>query len=147
MVLLDAKIAETEAAMKAADSNAEKRRLKLKREDLMRLRRVEQIYSAVLPVLSNWVLVLLKLLLAIVSASSPSQPPVSANSASFPPGVSSPQDPQQPPLHPPTLDEIDVTRHREITTKAVSAILLLTLKWFKVSRGFVYSIESTHRLK
>ena len=32
------------------------------------------------------------------------------------------------------LDEIDVIRHREITSKAVSAILLLTLKWFKVSR-------------
>ena len=106
MALLDAKIAETETAMKAADTTAEKRRLKIKREDLMRLRRVEQIYvclysvvraypcltgskSTVLPVLSNWVLVLLKLLLAIVSASSPGQPPTSANSASFPPGVSS----------------------------------------------------------
>ncbi|KAI0306907.1 N1221-domain-containing protein [Multifurca ochricompacta] len=150
VALLDAKIAETEAAMKAADATVEKRRLKIKREDLMRLRRVEQVYSAVLPVLSNWVLVLLKLLLAIVSASSPGQPPTSANSANFPPGVSSrqhgltlrynleligclAQDAQQPPLHPPTLDEIDVTRHREITTKAVSAILLLTLKWFKVS--------------
>jgi hypothetical protein len=115
-------------------------------------------------VLSNWVLVLLKLLLAIVSASSPGQPPTSANSTSFPPGVSSrkntaaffetselrvslAQDSQQPQLHPPTLDEIDVTRHREITTKAVSAILLLTLKWFKVSRRFVYSIECVHRLK
>ncbi|KAH9062231.1 hypothetical protein EDB87DRAFT_1608017 [Lactarius vividus] len=133
MALLDAKIAEVEAAIKAADGAAEKRRLKIKREDLMRLRRVEQIYSGALPVLSNWVLVLLKLLLAIVSASSPGQPPTSANSSAFPPGVSSPQDPQQPPLHPPTLDEIDVTRHREITTKAVSAILLLSLKWFKVS--------------
>ena len=61
--------------------------------------------------------------------------------------VSLAQDPQQPPLHPPTLDEIDVTRHREITTKAVSAILLLTLKWFKVSRRFVYSIEGVYRLK
>ena len=39
-----------------------------------------------------------------------------------------------PPPPPPTLDDIDVTRHREITSKAVSAILLLTLKWFKVSR-------------
>jgi hypothetical protein len=39
-----------------------------------------------------------------------------------------------PPAPPPTLDEIDVTRHREITSKAVSAILLLILKWFKVSR-------------
>jgi hypothetical protein len=41
---LDAKIAETETAMKAADAAAEKRKLKVKREDLMRLRRVEQIY-------------------------------------------------------------------------------------------------------
>jgi len=37
---------------------------------------------------------------------------------------------------PPSLDEIDVIRHREITSKAVSAILLLVLKWFKVSRMF-----------
>lgn len=37
-------------------------------------------------------------------------------------------------MHPLTLDEADAVRHREITTKAVSAILLLTLKWFKVSR-------------
>jgi hypothetical protein len=44
MALLDAKIAETEAAMKAAEATTEKRRLKVKREDLMRLRRVEQIY-------------------------------------------------------------------------------------------------------
>lgn len=42
-----------------------------------------------------------------------------------------------PPPPPPTLDEIDVTRHREITSKAVSAILLLTLKWFKVSRSYL----------
>lgn len=40
----------------------------------------------------------------------------------------------EPNLPLPTLDEIDVVRHREITSKAVSAILLLVLKWFKVSR-------------
>ncbi|KAI0265108.1 hypothetical protein BC834DRAFT_924381 [Gloeopeniophorella convolvens] len=132
VALLDTKIAETEVAMRATENPVEKRQLKIKREDLMRLKGLSR-SIAVLPVLSNWVLVLLKLLLAIVTASSPGQPPTSANSANFPPGVSSPQDPQQPPLHPPTLDEIDVIRHREITTKAVSAILLLTLKWFKVS--------------
>lgn len=33
-----------------------------------------------------------------------------------------------------TLDELDVIRHREIATKATSAIILLVLKWFKVSR-------------
>jgi len=38
-------------------------------------------------------------------------------------------------MPPPSIDEIDVIRHREITSKAVSAIILLTLKWFKVSRG------------
>lgn len=41
---------------------------------------------------------------------------------------------QQPQMPPPTVDEIDVIRHREITSKAVSAIILLALKWFKVSR-------------
>jgi len=44
MAILDSKIAEVEVAIKAADSAIEKRRLKIKREDLMRLRRVEQIY-------------------------------------------------------------------------------------------------------
>lgn len=43
---------------------------------------------------------------------------------------------EQPPMPPPSIDEIDVIRHREITSKAVSAIILLTLKWFKVSRRF-----------
>jgi hypothetical protein len=33
-----------------------------------------------------------------------------------------------------SLEEVDVARHREITSKAVSAILLLLLKWFKSSR-------------
>ena len=45
---------------------------------------------------------------------------------------------EQLPSAPPSLDEIDVTRHREITSKAVSAILLLVLKWFKVSRGCLF---------
>jgi hypothetical protein len=44
IALLDAKIVETEVAMKVADTTIEKRRLKIKREDLMRLRRIEQIY-------------------------------------------------------------------------------------------------------
>lgn len=38
------------------------------------------------------------------------------------------------PPTPPSREEIDVARHREITSKAVSAILLLVLKWFKASR-------------
>lgn len=34
-----------------------------------------------------------------------------------------------------SLEDTDIMRHREITSKAVSAILILTLKWFKVSRA------------
>lgn len=95
---------------------------------------------------------LLKLLLATVSASTSMQAPQSSTSSVFPPGVASRTflsvctlsvlitsvflAHDQPPAPPPTLDEIDVTRHREITSKAVSAILLLVLKWFKVSREF-----------
>ncbi|TCD70846.1 Factor arrest protein 11 [Steccherinum ochraceum] len=130
MALIDAKIAEAEAEMARAETAGDKRKAKERREDLLRLKRVEQIYSSVLPVLSGWVLVLLKLLLATVSAGA-GNAPQSATSANFPPGVSSPM--EQPAPVPPSLEETDVTRHREITSKAVSAILLLTLKWFKVS--------------
>lgn len=35
---------------------------------------------------------------------------------------------------PPSKEEVDMARHREITSKAVSAILVLVLKWFKASR-------------
>jgi hypothetical protein len=34
------------------------------------------------------------------------------------------------------IDEIEAMRSREITAKAVSGILLILLKWFKVSRMF-----------
>jgi len=43
-VVLDAKIAEAEATLKKADSNSDRRRAKERKEDLMRLKRVEQIY-------------------------------------------------------------------------------------------------------
>ena len=40
-----------------------------------------------------------------------------------------------------------MTRHREITSKAVSAILLLTLKWFKMSREWSHrSIKGCREL-
>ncbi|KAH0839713.1 hypothetical protein J3R83DRAFT_651 [Lanmaoa asiatica] len=137
VALLDAKIAEDEVANVEAKSSAEERKAREKKEDLKRLKRVEVIYSSVLPVLSGWVLVLLKLLLATVSAGTGQQQiPQSSTSSVFPPGVASP--PEQPPPPPPTLDDLDVTRHREITSKAVSAILLLTLKWFKASHAMKF---------
>ncbi|KAF8165029.1 hypothetical protein B0H34DRAFT_855483 [Crassisporium funariophilum] len=160
LALLDQKIEEAIEAMKNAQTSAEKRKAKERKEDLMRLKRAEQIYSAILPVLSGWVLVLLKLLLATVSASTNMQGPQSSTSSVFPPtGVSrivftsfawAWTDPilaqDQLPLVAPTLDEIDVTRHREITSKAVSAILLLVLKWFKVSHVMKFHHLGQHLL-
>ncbi|KAG6832892.1 hypothetical protein H0H92_004776 [Tricholoma furcatifolium] len=129
IALLDTKIEEAMKTLETAESSTEKRKALERKEDLMRLKRVEQIYSAVLPGINGWVSVLLKLLLATVSPDRNMQGPQSSTSSVFPPGVSSP--PEQPSAPPPTLDEIDVMRHREVTSKAVSAILLLVLKWFK----------------
>ncbi|KAH7887969.1 hypothetical protein F5I97DRAFT_1805804 [Phlebopus sp. FC_14] len=132
VALLDSKIVEAEMALAEGSCGVQERKARERKEDLMRLKRVELIYSSVLPVLSGWVLVLLKLLLATVSAGTGGQQvPQSSTSSVFPPGVASPH--EQPPAPPPTLDDLDVTRHREITSKAVSAILLLTLKWLKAS--------------
>ena len=108
MAILDAKIAEAEKAIAEGETTGEKRRAMERREDLMRLKRVEQIYvrihspllwydvrascasqSAVLPVLSGWVLVLLKLLLATVSTANNGIQPQSSAAAGFPPGVMS----------------------------------------------------------
>lgn len=44
IALLDAKIAEATVAMRDAESSADKRKAKERKEDLMRLKRVEQIY-------------------------------------------------------------------------------------------------------
>ncbi|KJA24554.1 hypothetical protein HYPSUDRAFT_136073 [Hypholoma sublateritium FD-334 SS-4] len=146
LALLDKMIDEAAEMMTNAQTSAEKRKAQERREDLMRLKRVEQIYSAILPVLSGWVLILLKLLLATVSASSNAsmQAPQSSTSSVFPPAGMSPQ--EQAPSVPPTLDDIDVTRHREITSKAVSAILLLVLKWFKVSHIMKFHHLGQHLL-
>ncbi|KAG6903342.1 hypothetical protein C0995_013095 [Termitomyces sp. Mi166 len=143
IALLDTKIEEAVKILETSDSSAEKRKARERKEDLMRLKRVEQIYSAVLPGINGWVSVLLKLLLATASPDR-MQAPQSSTSSVFPPGVASPQ--EQPPVPPPTLDEIDVTRHREVTSKAVSAILLLILKWFKVSHVMKFHHLGQHLL-
>nr|XP_018263299.1 uncharacterized protein I303_04793 [Kwoniella dejecticola CBS 10117]OBR85457.1 hypothetical protein I303_04793 [Kwoniella dejecticola CBS 10117] len=98
-----------------------------------RLHRVEVIYKNTLPIQQSCVIVLLKLLLATVT----SPGATGGNLATgLPQGVTSPTQevpPTQENLPPPTKEEIDIARHREITSKAVSAILLLLLKWFKAS--------------
>lgn len=185
VVALNTALAFADASIKLAEikgERTEKRKARERKEDLMRLKRVEQVYvsemfyiivisrsnklckAAILPVLPGCVVVLLKLLLATVSAgnnmNANQQPPPSATSGGFPPGVttrmyfnsylwyrryiadSSKAAEQQPPVSPPTLEEIDVNRHREIMSKAISAILLLLMKWFKVSRELPYPPSS-----
>ncbi|KAJ9093441.1 hypothetical protein QFC20_007123 [Naganishia adeliensis] len=97
------------------------------RASLKRLYRVERIYKAILPNSQSIVVVLLKLLLATVTGN----PAANANVQHGSPGPEVPEVVDSPPQ---TLEEVDVARHREITSKAVSAILLLLLKWFKASR-------------
>ncbi|WVW83665.1 hypothetical protein I302_105686 [Kwoniella bestiolae CBS 10118] len=105
-----------------------------KRAAARRLHRVEIIYKNTLPIQQSCVIVLLKLLLATVTSPGATGANLAANG--IPQGVTSPTQ-EVPPaaenVPPPTKEEIDIARHREITSKAVSAILLLLLKWFKAS--------------
>jgi hypothetical protein len=93
------------------------------------------------------VIVLLKAVLANVTAiltqSVNVQPqsgiPISARTNGAP-GQNRQADPANVPLPNPidladlSVDEIEAMRFREITSKAVTGILLILLKWFKVSR-------------
>ncbi|RGB36108.1 hypothetical protein C1646_697859 [Rhizophagus diaphanus] len=108
------------------------------KKDREKLDRIELLYRSILPHMQNIVIVLLKLLLATVS-SNPNNVKVNDNndniakesatnnvcSSSDGNSDSSPGGSN--------IEEIDVTRHREITSKAVSAILLLMLKHLKLS--------------
>ncbi|KAG8889650.1 Factor arrest protein 11 [Tulasnella sp. 332] len=128
LVLLQNALKDADEAIAKAEQDgnrSERRKAKERREDILRLMRVEAVYKATLPQMQNWVIVLLKLLLATVTATGANPP--SAGTSQFP-AVNDP-----PPAPPPSPEEIDVLRHREITSKAVSAILILTLKWLKVS--------------
>ncbi|KAK4058163.1 Factor arrest protein 11 [Microbotryomycetes sp. JL221] len=101
-----------------------KKKLNQKRMDVEKLQRIEQLYRAVLPNLQSAVIVLLKLLLATVTANS--------NNANSNNGGGPPDSGNDEPIEL-TLEDVDINRHREITSKAVSAILILLLKWFKTS--------------
>ncbi|WRT66139.1 uncharacterized protein IL334_003092 [Kwoniella shivajii] len=109
-----------------------------KRSAARRLHRVEIIYKNTLPIQQSCVIVLLKLLLATVT--SPGTTGVNL-ATGLPPAVTSPTQevpPTQENAPPPTREEVDISRHREITSKAVSAILLLLLKWFKASHALKF---------
>ncbi|ODO08260.1 hypothetical protein I350_03850 [Cryptococcus amylolentus CBS 6273] len=99
-----------------------------------RLRRVDEIHRKTLPIMHSCMIALLKLLLATVT--SPGAGGVNLQNSNLPPGLHSPTQ-EMPPTDkgtaPATQEEIDISRHREITSKAVSAIIILLLKWFKAS--------------
>jgi hypothetical protein len=104
--------------------------LRQKRADVRRLQRVDVLYRAVLPHLQSSIIVLLKLLLATVTQQNSTNSPYFQALAE---GLIVP---------PPTLEDIDIVRHREITSKAISGILLLLLKWFKVSHVMKFNFLS-----
>lgn len=101
-----------------------------------------------LPMMQNTVIVLLKLLLATVTGPGNQAPHLNQSMGGH--GMGSPTQDMprelssliahglmhsaQQDLPPPTKEDVDIARHREITSKAVSAIILLLLKWFKASR-------------
>ncbi|KAG0127949.1 hypothetical protein HOY82DRAFT_623959 [Tuber indicum] len=96
-----------------------------------RLESVEEFYRAALPQLQSFVIVLLKVILANLNAP-PMQPPLPPP----PPGsqqVSFADKEEREADEKRRLDEADAQRIREITSKAVSAILMGMLKWFRVS--------------
>ncbi|CAG8505543.1 11339_t:CDS:10 [Acaulospora colombiana] len=103
-----------------------------------KLERVEALYRSILPHLPNIVIVLLKLLLATV----PSHPNnVKGNENDIPikdgtstnNGYVSDSHTNSSASSVDTIEEVDIRRHREITSKAVSAILLLMLKHLKLN--------------
>ncbi|ORY94876.1 hypothetical protein BCR43DRAFT_494735 [Syncephalastrum racemosum] len=87
-----------------------------------RFENLEQFYTSIVPDLQNIVIVLLKLLLSTVTVNNRS---ASGNASTN--GKNSKDEPVS------DVDEADTQRNREILSKAISAILLLLLKWTKVS--------------
>ncbi|WVQ82395.1 hypothetical protein IAT38_004523 [Cryptococcus sp. DSM 104549] len=128
------KYEQEEMECKARGDMSGMRKAREKRMAAKRLRRVDIIHKNTINLLSGCVIALLKLLLATVT--SPGTTAAVNLNSNFPPGLHSPTQ-EMPPdkgdAPPPTQEEIDIARHREITSKAVSAILILLLKWFKAS--------------
>ncbi|KEY69794.1 hypothetical protein S7711_03772 [Stachybotrys chartarum IBT 7711] len=115
--------------------------------DKRRLIAVENFYREALPHLQSLVIVLLRPILAnvtaIVGQQQAQMPPAMGGRGSsaalngMGPGAQRPPDlqGQMPPAELPELspDELDTARTREITAKAMTGILLLLLKWLRLS--------------
>lgn len=88
-----------------------------------RLAWVDQVYRGVYPFLQSAVIVLLKLLLATTTSGGTN----SAYARAVAEGTPSEHAPD------PTLEDMDIVRHREILNKGISSLLLLCLQWFRAS--------------
>ncbi|PNP48287.1 hypothetical protein TGAMA5MH_00570 [Trichoderma gamsii] len=116
---------------------------KLSERDKQRLIAVERFYANALPHLQSIVIVLLRPILVNVTAIVTQQQNQMAGMTSRAnnpgmnggPGSQRGMDGQSQPdgEGEPTPEEIDATRTREITSKAMTAILLLLLKWLRLS--------------
>ncbi|CAG8570418.1 9115_t:CDS:10 [Funneliformis caledonium] len=109
------------------------------KRDREKLDRIELLYRSILPHLQYIVIVLLKLLLATVSPNSSnvkvndSNDSITKENVTTNNGLSSDNNINSSSSNGNSVEEIDIMRHREITSKAVSAILLLMLKYLKLS--------------
>ena len=101
-------------------------------EDARRMAWVDDMYRGLLPSLQSAVIVLLKLVLATTTSGGTS----SAYMRAVAEGTPSEQAPA------PTLEDLDIVRHREILNKGISAVLLLCLQWFKVSHALKFEYLS-----
>lgn len=101
-------------------------------EDTRRMAWVDDMYRGLLPSLQSAVIVLLKLVLATTTSGGTS----SAYMRAVAEGTPSEQAPA------PTLEDLDIVRHREILNKGISAVLLLCLQWFKVSHALKFEYLS-----
>lgn len=81
---------------------------RLPQHQYQKMQHIEHLYRAIVPHFQSIVVVILKLLLSTVSIGKDKEAEI--------------------------LEDINVTRNRETSSKAVSGILLLLLKWFKTSR-------------
>ncbi|KAG9294797.1 hypothetical protein G9A89_008489 [Geosiphon pyriformis] len=119
--------------------NLQRDQLQIEEKDIEKLGRVENLYMSILPHMQNIIIVLLKLLLATVSSNNNNTTKGAENvdnggKRSSTTGENS----NNTFSNGNTVEEIDIMRHREITSKAVSAILLLMLKHFKLSHALKF---------
>ncbi|KFB39686.1 AGAP007902-PA-like protein [Anopheles sinensis] len=106
-------------------------------EGEIQLTPTEILYQAMLPNLSQYMISLLKILLAAAPTSKAKTESINIMADVLPEDM------------PMTVTQstklgIDVSRHKEITVKAVSAILLLYLKHFKINHIYQFEFMSQH---